>query len=90
MVCIYNELVFSHLKKNCDNMDIPWGYYGYAKWNKLDRQRQTLYSLMCGICKKANSEILGTEWWLPEVGSWRIGELGEGSQKVQTSSYKIN
>ena len=25
-----------------------------------------------------------TNWWLPEVG----GEMGGGSEKVQTSSYK--
>ena len=25
----------------CDNMDGPGGYY--AKWNKLERKRQTLY-----------------------------------------------
>ena len=27
--------------------------------------------------------------WLPVVGAWREGNLDEGSQKVQTSSYKI-
>ena len=29
------------------------------------------------------------DWWLPEVW-WGECEMGEGSQKVQTSSYKIN
>ena len=24
------------------------------------------------------------------MGEWRVGELGEGGQKVQTSSYKLN
>ena len=27
----------------------------------------------------------GTDWWFPEAG---IGEMGEGGQQVQTSSYK--
>ena len=27
--------------------------------------------------------------WLPEVGGG-VGEMGEGGQKVETSSYKIN
>ena len=27
--------------------------------------------------------------WLPEVG-WQVGELGEGGQKVQASSDKMN
>lgn len=25
-------------------------------------------------------------WWLPEAGGGRIGEMGEGGQKVQMSS----
>ena len=29
-------------------------------------------------------------FWLPEVRSGERGELDEGGQKVQTSSYKIN
>jgi len=28
--------------------------------------------------------------WLLEVGVWWMEELGEGDQKVQISSYKIN
>ena len=28
--------------------------------------------------------------WLPEVGGGRWGKMGEGGQKVQTSSYKIS
>ena len=31
----------------------------------------------------------GTDWWLPEIGVG-VSQTGEGSQKVQTSSYKIN
>ena len=31
----------------CDNMDGSWGHY--VKWSKSDRERQTLYDIMCGI-----------------------------------------
>lgn len=27
---------------------------------------------------------------MPEVGSGRVGEMGEGGQKAQTSSYKVS
>lgn len=40
------------------------------------------------INKTPNLQIERTDWWLPGVGGW--GETGEGSQKVQTSSYKMN
>ena len=39
---------------------------------------------------QTNSYKKRSDLWLPEVGTEREGELDEGSQKVQTSSYKIN
>ena len=36
--------------------------------------------------KKKSPEIQRLDWWLPDVG----GKMGEGSEKVQTFSYKIN
>ena len=42
----HRGLLFSHKKGNpaiCDDMDRPWGHY--AKWNKLERERQILYNL---------------------------------------------
>ena len=30
------------------------------------------------------------DWWQPEVGGREVGEMGEGGQKVQISSYKMN
>ena len=33
-----------------------------------------------------NSQIQRTDWWLPEA----VGEMGEGSQKLQISNYKIS
>ena len=31
--------------------------------------------------QKTSSQIQRTDWWLPEMG-WRVGETGEGGQKV--------
>ena len=31
----------------CDNMDGPWGHY--AKWNKSDKDKYYMISLICGI-----------------------------------------
>ena len=44
VVTIYNIVLFSHKKQGnpaiYNNMDWPWGYN--AKWNKSDRESQTL------------------------------------------------
>ena len=37
-----------------------------------------------------NPQIQTTDWWLPEGRGVGVGKMGEGGQKVQTSSYKIN
>ena len=41
---IYNVILFSHEKEGnpaiCDSLDGSWGHY--AKWDKSDRERQTL------------------------------------------------
>ena len=39
--------------------------------------------------KQTNSQKKRSDLWLPEAGGGQ-GELDEGGQKVQTSSYKIN
>ena len=39
---------------------------------------------------KLNLEIQRTDWWLPEVGAWGVGEMGEGGQETHTSSYIIS
>ena len=42
---VYTMEYYSAIKRwnlaNCSNMDGPWGYY--AKWNKLDGERQIPY-----------------------------------------------
>ena len=41
----------------CNKMDGPWGYY--AKWNKLDKERQILYDItyMWNLKNKTNEQI---------------------------------
>ena len=42
---------------------------------------------MWKLKKKKKPVIDRTDWWLPETGR---DEMGEGSQKVQNSNYKIS
>ena len=81
MVYLYNGILFSHKENEIipigDNIDGHQGYY--ARWNKSDRERQTLYYLICIEIKKKTYRNR-TDWWLSEAGS---GEMGEGGgQKV--------
>lgn len=60
---------------------------------KSQRKRQTLFDLTYIVNlknKKRNSQIQRIDWWLLKGGGWRVGKMGEGGQKVQTSSYKVN
>ena len=81
MWCIYNNgILFSHKKNEIipigDNIDGHQGYY--ARWNKSDRERQTLYYLICIEIKKN----LQKQNRLVAVRG-REGEMGEGGgQKV--------
>ena len=47
VVCIYSGILLSHKKEwnnaICSYMDGPRGHY--AKWNKLDRERQIAYDI---------------------------------------------
>ena len=63
----------------------------YAKWNKLDKERQILYDITCMLNLK--SEFIEKNRLVVARsggGKWEVGEMGEGCQKVQTSRYKIN
>ena len=66
-----------------------WGYY--AKWSKLDRERQISYNDSTYMWNLKKKKPKRTDWWLPEVGDgmW-VGDVGEGSKKVQIVSYEIN
>ena len=70
----HSEEHYSVLKEGglaiCDNVNEPWGHY--AKWNKLNRERQ--FHLYVDLKnKKPNPQIQRTEGWLPEVGRGRGG-----------------
>jgi len=68
-------------------MDGTWGHY--AKWNKSDKERNTVwYHLYMESIKKEihiNREkfVIASR----ENGGW---EIGWGGQKVQTFNYKLS
>ena len=75
-----------------NNRDGPWGHHAkWNEWNESDKDKYRMISIICGILKKAkyNNQSHRTNWWLPGGGEWRVGKMGEGDQKAQTSSYKI-
>ena len=53
MACIYKGIILSHKKEwnlsTCNNMDGHGGHY--AKWNKADKDKYCMISLICGIKK---------------------------------------
>lgn len=40
--------------------------------------------------KKKNSQIQGTDWWLPKERNGKQAKMSKGGQEVQTSCYKIS
>ena len=96
-VCVYTEWSSTMRKKEilfCDNFNEPRGHY--AKWNKSDRERQTLHGITyiwnLKKRKKKKVKLIETESrmvvWLPGAG--RLGKWRNTGQRAQTSSYKIN
>ena len=51
--------------------------------SQKEKDKYRMISLKCGILN--NKVRQRTDWWLPET---RVGKMGEGCQKVLTSSYK--
>ena len=86
VVHTYNGILLSYKKEwklaICDNMDGPRGYY--AKWNKLGRERQIPYDLPYMWNLKKSQP---THRYREQIGGYL---WHEGSQKVETSSYKIS
>ena len=70
-------------------MNGPWGHY--AKWNKSEKDKCYMISLVCIILKKkkkkTSPQIHRIDWGLPEA---RGEGMDKGGQKIQTSIYKIN
>ena len=52
-----------------------------------------LYDLICvwWNLKKTKKLIeIRTDCWLPKAGSWEMGKIGKGGQKIETLSFKIS
>ena len=62
--------------------------------SQIQKDKYHIISNICGIFKKKprnpNSYIQQTDWWWPETGGQAWKKMGEGGQKVQTLSNKIN
>ena len=89
MVCIYTVECYSAIKKKeiilfATTWVDPEGTM-LSEMSKNDKYH--IISLTRGF-KKPNSQKQKKDWWLPELGE--RGVMGEGGQKVQTFSYKIN
>ena len=90
-ICAHTmELLFSHKKRVIaifDNMGGPWGHY--AKWNKSEKFKYGMISLICGILKKRKENKTQThQYWLVVGRGSGCSKMSEGGQKAQTSSYK--
>lgn len=59
-----------------------------SKINQTEKDKYCVISLICGILKKPNSQKQRVDWWSP--GAERQRKRGDASQRVQTSSYKVN
>ena len=56
--------------------------------SQTEKDKYCMISLICEILKRKHrkrDQICGYQRW-----RWEEGELEEGSQKVETTSYKIN
>ena len=82
---------------HCDNMDEPWGTQ--SKWNKSDRKKYIM-NLRIGKIKNQRTtitnqahrfiELTGGKFGNRPEARREVGEMVEGGQKTQTSSYEIN
>ena len=75
------------------HMGGTWGHY--AKWNKLDRERQIPYHLMYMWNLKKNqksNKLMDTENWfvVPRGGELGHGQNGQKWSKGTNFRYKIN
>ena len=76
-----------------NNMCGPWGHY--ARWYKSAIERQIphdliyMWNLKHNSNNKSSSQIQRTYRGCQRRGC-RVGKMGEGGQKDQTSSYKTN
>ena len=64
-----------------------WNLGHHAKWNKSEKDKYNLISLICGI---QNIALIKTEieWWLP--GTKGCGKGEDAGQRVETGTSKMN
>ena len=70
----------------CNNINGPWRHY--AKWDKIEKDKYCVISLICRILKRTEF-IEDIRFVVIRHVEWGKGKLDEGRQNVQTSSYKI-
>ena len=66
-------------------MDESWR--DYTKWNKTEKGKYRVISLIYLESNKTQTHRNRIDWYLPGDRAWG---KGEGGQKVQTSTYKMN
>ena len=75
---------------NCANMDGTWGHY--TKWNKSKTKTNTLWSHL--YVESRETKFIETEVICVVARGGRCGMgdggLGEGGQKIKTSSFKVS
>lgn len=89
--------LFSHEEEETLPSATWTGLNGFMiKWSKLDREdRYRMIPLICGIRKTNTTKTTLTDtekrWVVARGRAWEVGgQMGEGAQKVPTSSYKIH
>ena len=83
---IYNGILFHHEKGNpaiYGSMNLPWGHY--AKWNKLEKEDNTVWSLLYTESKKKTNKLRNREQSGDYQGSvdGETGRCWSKSAKVQ-------
>ena len=68
-----------------------WVWRAYAKWNKPDKDKYCIVSLICGILQKRKADFIETENRILISRIWGKREKWDNvSQRVQIFSYRKN
>ena len=92
---IHNGTLFSHKKvwnlPICNHTDGSWGS-ALSEISRAEKEKNKWSYLYVQSNKKKKNKLIDTENRLvvAKDGEGRRGKMGKCSQKVQTSSYKIN
>lgn len=71
-----------------NNMHRTWGYY--VKWNIRQSKTNVIWFQLYVDSKKIDLWIHRTGRLFGRGRELGVGEMGEGGEKVQTSSYKLS